>query len=230
MNKKIYLICATTHDEESFYKNALLGKFFSKTIDSDVGLLLYPSNSIGLATVYNDAIKKIVDDDSVLVFIHDDAYILDLYWKSRLLHSLEELDLVGIAGSTVFGHDQPAWCVSNTRLDWISNEYLRGMLYHGDDIDSMKPTIFNETVGNVRIIDGVFISIKKSTINKFNLYFDELFAFHMYDTDFCRQANRHKLRIGVVDISLLHASAGKVSSEWYSSANQYLDKWKNISL
>jgi hypothetical protein len=59
--------------------------------------------------------------------------------------------------------------------------------------------------------------------------FDEGFPsrFHYYDLDFSLTCNKNKLKIGVVDIPVIHASGGLSSpdQEFYNGQNYFLKKW-----
>lgn len=211
--------------KDEFYKNSLFGRWFSLTERVDVDIDLYANNVEGLPKIYNESISKIIEDDVILIFIHDDVFILDLYWDVKIRQSLDKFDLVGVAGSTIFSELQPAWCVKNVDLEWIENKFLRGRIYHGNSLENLCISDFNILTGEVKIIDGVFIAVKSKTLREVGIAFDERFKFHMYDTDFCRSADNLMLKIGVCDISLMHSSAGVVDDNWRNAYNVYYSKW-----
>ena len=58
------------------------------------------------------------------------------------------------------------------------------------------------------LLDGVFISAKKSVLQANGVTFDPQFDFHLYDLDFCRSAREQGLRIGTWPVLLTHQSGG----------------------
>lgn len=222
---KFRFVCATPHSQDVFYRQTLFGKWFAKVRDDDIELILYPENRFGLPAVYNDAIKKSCETDCILIFIHDDVFIADLFWKGRLFHSLDQYSVVGLVGNISLNDTQPSWNVKDLNLNWFDSKSLRGGVIHGSSFDNCVFDVFNQSFGQVEVIDGLFIAVKSNFFKNCNIFFDERFQFHMYDIDFCRQIKLKGFTLGVVDISVMHASAGKAGSDWTNAYAIYQNKW-----
>jgi hypothetical protein len=96
----ICFVAATRMHEEEFWQKSLLGKRL-KTWRNMPGVKMRITfeNRQGLPMVYNQAIAE-ADASDVLVFIHDDAWLLHQEALKELWRGLRRFDVVGIAGNT----------------------------------------------------------------------------------------------------------------------------------
>lgn len=79
----------------------------------------------------------------------------------------------------------------------------------------------------VKLLDGVILAAKSSTLLQNHIFFDERFKFHFYDLDICRQAEINNLSCGTWDIALMHESGGSFQSpDWALGLNEYYKKWE----
>ena len=69
-------------------------------------------------------------------------------------------------------------------------------------------TVFGPTPSRVAIIDGLFIAVKLKNVLDVGWKFNENFSFHHYDISSCLDANKLKLKVGVVPINVVHDSPG----------------------
>jgi GT2 family glycosyltransferase len=70
------------------------------------------------------------------------------------------------------------------------------------------------------------LACRSKTLLDNGLHFDERFNFHLYDLDFCRQAEQKGLRMGTWPISVIHESGGSFGSpSWKDGYQEYLGKW-----
>ncbi|MEQ1580401.1 MAG: hypothetical protein ABL964_07410 [Steroidobacteraceae bacterium] len=108
-------IVATRHDEDAFFRSSLLAQSLEQFVTS-AEFLLEPAfqSSAGLASVYNPAIERSQPGDR-LVFIHDDVYIDDWHFDTRLREALAAFDVVGVAGAIARTSRQPAWWATESR-------------------------------------------------------------------------------------------------------------------
>ena len=145
--------------------------------------------------------------------------------------ALSEADLAsnwsfgGVAGNKRRVPKQPSWAFIDDKLTWDHPSNLSGIVGHGNQFPC--PVSSYGAPGQMcKLLDGVFLSAKSSTLRKHGVQFDERFDFHFYDLDFCRQAELKNLRLGTIPIGLIHQSGGNFSSnQWKAGYARYLDKW-----
>jgi GT2 family glycosyltransferase len=223
---RIRVVCATRKDREEFYSSTALGRSLSLRRPPGVEIRLFPQNSQGLAAVYNAAIAEALQQDLALLFVHDDVHLCDFHWAERLLGGLAAFDILGLAGNRRRIAGQPGWCFTDERLTRDGRENLSGIMGHGagpgpECIDDFGPAGLS-----VKLLDGVFLAVRSATLRASSLRFDERFAFHFYDLDFCRQAERAGLRMGTWPIAIVHQSGGGFGGEaWRQGYARYLEKW-----
>jgi GT2 family glycosyltransferase len=76
------------------------------------------------------------------------------------------------------------------------------------------------------LLDGCFLAAAARTLRERSISFDERFAFHFYDVDFCRTCHRAGLRLGTWPIAVTHASGGRYGTpEWEEALKLYRSKW-----
>jgi hypothetical protein len=78
------------------------------------------------------------------------------------------------------------------------------------------------------LIDGVFIGINIKELPP-TVKFDESYPsrFHYYDLDFSLECNKNGVKIGVVDIPIIHSSPGLTNpdKEFYDGQQYFINKW-----
>jgi len=197
---------------------AIIGQF------NPIGLQLFHDNSRALGDCYNAVIKTAADDD-ILVFIHDDVWIDDWMIASRLHDALLQFDVVGVAGNRRRQPYQQNWLIlPGDQMQWDSM-YLSGAVSHGQPGLGV-PTVYGQMPAEVKLMDGVFIAAKAATLRQAGVVFDSQFAFHFYDTDFCRSCELAGLKMGIWPIAITHISGGGYQSDdWRRTAVLYWQKW-----
>lgn len=215
--KQIKIISASQKVNESetdLYKSVTTFSSFIK---------FYVNNKTGLSEIYN---KELTDENKgkILVYCHDDVTILanELYFIDTLNKALQEYDIVGLAGTI-----GPITLKSPTAWHLVSpRETHRGCVYHQKD-DKVWATSFGLMPVRALLIDGVFIAINTKKILEAGLKFDEQFKFHHYDLDFCLAANKLKLKVGVINIPIIHRGLGDsmFSNDWKESDKRFIQKW-----
>jgi GT2 family glycosyltransferase len=221
----IEVISATRYPEEQFWNKSALGLSLKRiSFDNKVIPKIIFNNKRGLPVVYNEKIEG-AEADSLLAFIHDDVWIDDYYFTQRIIDGLNQYDVIGVAGNRRRISGQPAWHV-NQNFVWDDKQYLTGAVAHGPN--PFGPiSFFGKVPSACELLDGVFISAKKSSLVRANCYFDELFDFHFYDMDFCRTARKNGLTLGSWPISLTHQSGGAFNTDhWKKGHRSYIEKWK----
>lgn len=231
---KIRFVVATRMTEPVFYQMSpmwksleLLNKYTNNASRNNIVIeaVVYFTNSRGLSALYNDAIRKSVDNPALLVFIHDDVHICDFYWVHHLVDSMECFDIVGVVGNVSRVAGQLSWLFldKNGTQDNLNN--FSGGVIHGTNCSADRLLALGQPGKRVKIIDGVVIGCKSETLINNELFFDEQFDYHFYDVDFCRQAETKNLRIGTWTLPIIHESPGRFDDDWRLAADVYLEKW-----
>lgn len=180
-------------------------------------------NTRGLPEIY-DRVIEANDTGDILVFVHDDVWLEDFYFSDRVIEGLKAFDVIGVAGNTRRLPGQDGWARSHEtgRLDL---PHLRGAIAHGDQ-PLGKVGFYGPITGEVEVLDGVFIAARRDALLEHGVRFDQRFAFHFYDLDFCRTARGKGLRLGTWPISMTHRSTGSPNSPaWLKARDAYFAKW-----
>jgi len=223
---KIRLVCGTRHSEADFHEKSALGRGLRLAFADlpNLELALFPGGNPGLPVVYNQAIRDAAARPAVLLFIHDDVHLLDLFWPDRLYLALEQFQIVGLVGSRRRLPRQPGWRFKNEWFALEDAEHLSGVIAHGDDFPS--PIQRFGMLGPCKLLDGVFLAARSDVLRERQVGFDERFEFHFYDMDFCRTARAAGLRLATWPIAITHQSEGGFGSNgWLENYKKYVAKW-----
>lgn len=227
MGTKVRVVCATRVSAQEFATGTALGRSLA-LYGPLCELRLFASNSAGLPTLYNSAIREAADDPAVLVFLHDDVHLLDFYWPTRIIQGLETFDILGLAGNRRRVPAQPAWRFLDDRFTKDQRENLSGIVAHGKGWPAEYISAYGPPGYEVKLLDGVLLAAHSATLIARSVRFDPTFDFHFYDLDFCRTAERQGLRMGTWAISVMHESDGSFGSAgWRRGYEHYLAKWKS---
>jgi Glycosyltransferase like family len=223
----ITVVSATRYDQRDFYLRSALGRSLSQTYSNfPVKPKFYFSNVKALSVCYNDAIASAVDPEEMLVFIHDDVFIVDFFWVDKLYWGFERFDILGLAGNKRRVPRQPSWAFIDEKFTWDQPSNLSGMVGHGRQFPCQL-SVYGQLGQQCKLLDGVLLATKKSTLEKNDICFDENFDFHFYDLDLCRQAEERNLRMGTIPLGVIHESGGAFGSpQWRKNYDKYLMKWK----
>ena len=226
---KIRFVIASRESRDGFFNSTAAGKFLQLYDFPFIELDLYPENSEGLPTAYNQSIEKAKSDPAILVFTHDDIYLSDFYWADRVVNGLEHYDVIGVAGNKRRLPKQPAWPFVDDQFTWDDPSFLSGIVAHGFQFPHGALTFFGDSCQEVKLLDGVFLAVRSELLHSRDLRFDEQFDFHFYDMDFCRSAEEKDISMGTWAISLVHESGGSFGSpEWKRNKTQYFQKWGEL--
>lgn len=226
MSSRIRVVCATRQTPETFTTTAL-GRSLALYRRDVVQLRLFDGNQRGLPAVYNEAIAEARTDPAILVFVHDDVFLVDFFWLELLARALTRFDIVGLAGNKRRVPRQPAWVFPTESLRPDRPENLTGVVGHGPECPPEVITYFGPPGQEVKLLDGLLLAVRSETLVSRGLSFDERFDFHFYDMDFCRQAELLGLRMGTVAMTVVHQSPGRYTSDaWRGAYAKYLQKWQ----
>ena len=212
-----------------FYFSATKGSrkdtLLAKNLSTYNSFIFKENNKEPLPKIYNQAIDFAIQENfDAIVLCHDDVIIeSDLAYK--LPSIMQDFDVIGVAGTTECKLQEPAlWHIMG---GGFGSGKLHGAVAHGDETGKAM-TSFGPYPKRVLLLDGVFLCIKKEAFTK--VRFDETnpAGFHFYDLDYSLSCHKEKLKLGVSDITITHASPGlkEFTSEFNEGQKWFLEKWK----
>jgi hypothetical protein len=173
-----------------------------------------------LSTVYNEIIQESIYD--IVILCHDDIYFDTKNWSKKIISHFEKSDfgIIGVAGTT----DVP-----KSGMWWEDRSKMVGIVNHehnGKKWESKYCNNFNNSIQEVCLIDGLFISFNKSKIvKKFNESVD---GFHFYDVHFSIENFLENVKIGVIyDVRITHKSIGMTNEKWEENKNKFSELFEN---
>lgn len=233
MNKRIQIVSATKHDQIT---DTILAKCLKKychdgdrslpTADA-ISYSIKTNNRDSLAKVYNKEIENPYNKNKILVFVHDDVIIEELFLMEKLNEAMEQFDIVGLAGikAPITIKEPCLW-----HLMGPPSQYS-GFVTHfvEQDLNKRFSTSFGASPERVILLDGLFLAINTEKILEKGVRFDENSParFHFYDIDFCLTSNKMKLKNGTWPIFVTHRSHGLKSAdnEFMLGQKWFLNKW-----
>ncbi len=206
-------------------ERSALGLSLQRLADPRITASIAFQNRAGLPAVYNHRLT--LSQAEVLLFIHDDVWIDDLFLADRLLEAAASFDVIGVVGNTRCADGQVSWAFVDEQLNWDSDNCLTGAIANGAESFG-RISRFGKSPAPCHLLDGVFIAVNAVAARQHDVRFDEQFSFHFYDMDFCREAHTRGLRIGTWPISITHQSAGNFRSDaWRDACSRYQHKWES---
>lgn len=221
----INIVSATRLTEEDFWEKSALGlSLLRLQFDKRLKPCIAYENKLGLPSVYNAQIVAATNDD-ILVFVHDDVWVEDLFFADRIIDGLKTFGVIGVAGNKRRLPNQPGWNFSNINFEPDAPEFWSGIVAHGQTSWS-GVLLFGPSFAECELLDGVFLAAHRKTLVERSVFFDPRFDFHFYDLDFCRTARLKQMKIGTWPISLTHQSAGVFGTpQWRAMYRLYIEKW-----
>ena len=210
----VHIVSATRLDHINFWHHSLLGRSLSRPQHSDLTARICFNNSEPLALHYNSSIDAV--DEGIIIFCHDDVDLGASSLIPFLEAALDRFDIVGVAGNQRSWPGQSSWWLKPNGIDF-DYPFLSGAISHGLP-ESAKLDVFGPTPMPVFLLDGVFIAVNINRLKSSNLRFDQRFAFHFYDSDFCKSAQLQGLSMGTWPLSLVHASGGDIANACFQQA------------
>lgn len=179
----------------------------------------------GICQVYNEAAEKAKFD--YLCFVHEDVIFHSAFWGKEIcwLLSKNDIGLVGISGAVYKSQYPATWSACDASL------YRTNSIQH---FKEQSMPIYNyinpakEAFSEVVLIDGVFMTTRKSiwSENKFDAF--NFRGFHCYDLDWSFTIRKHYKVIVSHKILLEHFSEGDFNQEWLYASLLLHRKWKNL--
>jgi len=197
----------------------------------EVDVVYEENNTEGLSKRYNDLIRTSKNLYEYIVFVHDDVFVDDLNVCQKLIHAHRDFDIVGLAGGINPVIQKPAlW---HLMCGGFGSGNLRGAVAHPAGPEAVAMTSFGSTPARVAILDGLFLSIKVSSIRSKKWQFNENYKFHHYDIASCIDANQKKLKLGVAPIWVIHNSPGllNINDKMFTDSQEtFMREYSNNSI
>jgi hypothetical protein len=201
--KKILVVSCTQRGQDEKQDLKIFDSL--RLLKNEVKVKIHFNNKEPLPVIYNQYLtKNTLKNHDIVVFAHDDLYVDDLKIKGKLDLASNGLDIIGLAGCLNPKIKKPAlWHLMSDQKDW------RGYVAHTTVKEGViNMTSFGPTPSRVAIIDGLFIGVNLKTVLDTEWKFNENFSFHHYDIASCLDANRLKLKVGVIPVNVVHDSPG----------------------
>jgi hypothetical protein len=187
----------------------------------------FENNRLGLSSCYNSVLDDEPGGDGIIVFVHDDVTIGDLFLHEKLNEAFDKhgFAIAGVAGTAGFRIDPS---LETTMWNCPPQEAWSGWVEHCPVDASAQMSCYVRAYGPVPrpcvVLDGLFLAIDSKKAG--HLRFDEQFPFHFYDLDFCLTAHQEGLSLGTCNVYVTHSSVGSYSSPDFKEAqNKFRAKW-----
>jgi Glycosyltransferase like family len=182
-----------------------------------------PHESIGihdarsLCEGYNRGVARSRGD--IIVFSHDDIEIVSRDLSTKLIESLAQCDIVGVAGTTLLR--SAAW----SRSGW---PHLHGQVLHPRQDGSLLLAVFGlerRMVFGAQALDGLFFAARREVFEKIRFDQDVFDSWHFYDIDFTFSAYTAGFRLAIrADLLIAHYSGGTFDEDWEHYAGRFQQK------
>ena len=156
----IEVISATRKTEEEFWASSATGISLRRLgFDKKIKFHIAFANQRGLPYIYNERIEA-SNDNALLVFMHDDVWIEDMFFSQQLEQGLSTYDIIGVAGNRRRIPLQPSWCFIDSKMNPDKRENLSGTIAHGPDPFGV-PSFSGPAPADCELLDGVFLAARK---------------------------------------------------------------------
>ena len=206
-------------DEERLSRSRSMLERETRGSECEVIGILAPRS---LASAYNEAARSARHDR--IVFMHDDVEFVSSGAFSALSRALDEVDVVGLAGSER---------ATGPGVMWAGHPGLHGWISYPGTESGFDATTFGLAHGlirGIRTLDGLLIGARRRCA--LEVGFDEATfdGFHFYDLDFSIRADRGGYSVAVTtDVLALHASKGSFGDEWKRYRDRFLAKFPELN-
>jgi hypothetical protein len=205
--RNIHVVAAAKGSKESTLIYESLGKLGISSFE------VIEHNRRGLPLVYNEVLDRFAGQDRIVVLVHSDVRICDVFIREKLSAAAAAFNIIGVVGSAQFDPDRQtpnfAWTI------W-PEKVLSGSVEQELSDGSSVWCAYGPTPRRCIAMDGVFLAIDMLTIGA--VRFDTQFSFHLYDIDFCLSAHVKRMVLGTTNIFIHHASFGDFESAEYRHA------------
>jgi hypothetical protein len=226
--KKLHIVsCTKVKTQEEFEKRPLsksLKKLNTLYSSEQLTSTIIYDNKQGLSAPYNKFLSNKYRD-CIVVFCHDDLILDTIFLYEHLNKS--PYTVTGLAGANKFKNDGniiPAWHLMTEQESYV------GEVKHIKN-NNIFTTVFGPTLGNAKVVDGLFIAVDVEKILQTKARFNENYNFHHYDIAFCLECLKEKVSIGVMPINVIHYGLGDsmLTQDWERNAKVFLKEYSNFT-
>ena len=221
--KRVYVVSASETKTFEEWKQKPIAKSLEKQnilrSAKEFDFHIVKNNKRGLPELYNEFLYDPKYKDDILLFVHDDVELEDVFLVEKLLNS--PYAVTGLAGATTADMSKPpAWHLMSDRSTHV------GEVAHASE-NRVWTTCFGPTNSRALILDGLFLAVDVEAVTSKGAKFDEDFTFHHYDITFCLDCNSKKVKCGVLPIRVVHHGLGDSMNtpEWRDSAQKFYQKY-----
>ena len=216
MKELFFVSCTRSRKEETDLYRSL------RKLGTD-RFLFFENNQRGLSTCYNAVLDEGVGCEGIVVFVHDDVTIGDLFLQEKFTEAFDERGyaIAGLAGSSEFKISPGSEVVTWRRPP---EHAWSGAVEHELPDMARMMSAYGPTPRRCVVLDGLFLAVDCRQTR--HLRFDEQFAFHFYDIDFCLSAHQSGLVLGTIGAYVTHRSGGSYLSTAFNEAQlKFRAKW-----
>lgn len=223
----IYLSICTREENKKADTLQSLVNYSKSAYDSDPSSDIQSQISVNAPSIYEGHRRNLValqlEDDDIIVLVHDDVEILSTPEKFKEHISLARkpgVGFVGVAGATTFTQNGSWWNARGTGE-------ARGFVWQGIDDITMKPNYFGSP-GQVVVLDGCLIAATYKTLKEIGLEKPDYLSsgWDYYDIHMTFSAHYKGYSNYVVPIQIRHESSGLMRDGWYKSKDEFMKNWR----
>ena len=205
--------------------NRVLAPTFQDVIKPDNALILEEGEDRSIFKKYNDALGLLaISDEDVVVFLHDDISICDVYFEKKIEMYFEYRKKVGIAG--VIGTNSfsagGGWWLTDR------NNNTRGRIIQGFDYGAEH--VMEEQGGmddsELVSVDGCILFMRGQVAKTYRFDEETYSGYHFYDVDSCFELLQMGWDVGIIDVAVKHESEGPLDEQWFSNRDKFKAKWE----
>jgi hypothetical protein len=202
-------IIACSHQDERY---AAMAATYDRALGDWPHEFVRIADATSLAGGYSRGLAA--SNGELVVFSHDDVELLASDFGPRLALRLSECDVLGVAGAV--RASGPAWPYAG----W---PYLHGAIVYPEG-SGYRVAVYSRSVPlaeGLRVMDGVFLAMKREVALKIGWDAQTCDGFHGYDVDFTLRAAQSGLRLAAAsDLGLVHRSSGSFDERWVAAARK----------
>lgn len=164
--------------------------------------------NVGVVEAYD--VIYLVSQDDYIVYIHDDVTLHEKGWDRRVAREFEDpsVAIVGLGGAIGIG--TPLLYKKPYRIEQLIR---RG--YRSNQTDWQVHGILEEDHANVAVVDGFFMAVRRSFLDRIDGWSWMKTNFHVYDLALCLMALRLGLKVRMVGVRCTHHGGGGSTSPQY---------------
>lgn len=211
------IICTATAGRQEKVKESIAG-----TIGLPYELIVMENadGKMGLCEAYNTAAARTSAD--ILCFMHDDISFLTQDWGKRVMGHFEadpSLAAIGLAGSRYKSRTLSGWW---SGLDDCDCCHIRQLEPDGQTpLVQLRPKQTAEGRIPVKMLDGVWMCMRRDVWAAYPFAESRLKGFHFYDMDISLRISAQKKIAVIYDIDIVHFSKGAFGNDWVREAIRF---------